>query len=81
MKCIYFNARSLVNKVSELEVLLSTESPEIVGVTETWLHNEIHDSEFSFDGYSLFRQDRLSNSKLKGGRHNGRLDPEEARCC
>jgi len=58
LSCIYLNARSIVNKVDELNLYITEEKPDIVGISETWLHPDIDDSEFQFDGYQVFRQDR-----------------------
>lgn len=52
------NARSIVNKFPDLLALLSVYSPDIVGITETWLHDGIFDSEFTPPGYIAVRTDR-----------------------
>ena len=39
-----FNARSLENKLCDLDVLLSTDQPDIVCITETWLNNTVSDA-------------------------------------
>lgn len=67
LSCIYFNARSIVNKLSELELLITNEMPDIVGISETWLHENIGDNEINFDGYTLIRKDRNSGVKRRGG--------------
>lgn len=59
------NARSLINKFSDFVSLTTTYSPHIVGVTETWLHDEICDSEISPPGFNVVRSDR------KDGRRGG----------
>lgn len=64
---IYFNARSIKNKLNELQLLLSEESPFIVGVTETWLTADVQDFELSFEGYTLIRRDRSDPNKGRGG--------------
>src|SRR5580698_878275 len=65
-KCLYFNARSLVNKIKELELLVKSENADIIGVTETWLNTNILDSEMSMEGYSLLRKD-MSDNRRGGG--------------
>ena len=60
------NARSIVNKLTELELCIKIEQPDIVGITETWLNESISDSELSFEGYTLFRNDRVSAIKKRG---------------
>ena len=67
LKCIYMNARSIVNKLSELELCIEDEKPDILGITETWLHSGVTDSELNFDGYTLFRNDRNDPEKSRGG--------------
>lgn len=54
------NARSIVNKVIALEHLLLTYCPHILILTETWLNDEIHDSESVPPGYNIIRKDRGS---------------------
>jgi Reverse transcriptase (RNA-dependent DNA polymerase)/Endonuclease-reverse transcriptase len=67
LKCMYFNARSIVNKIGELELYIKEEDLDIVGVTETWLTEEILTSECSIEGYTLIRKDRKDLVKLRGG--------------
>ena len=42
--------------------LMATEKPEIVGITETWIHTNTRDFEGEFDmlGYKMFKKDRLN---------------------
>ncbi|XP_042144710.1 uncharacterized protein LOC121834875, partial [Ixodes scapularis] len=54
------NARSLLNKVDALESILLEYNPEIVTVTETWLHPLISDSEILPPDYIILRKDRLT---------------------
>ena len=59
LKCVLFNACSFKNKLSALHHLLHTDSPDIVCITETWLHSGVSDS-LLIDNlpYSVFRKDR-----------------------
>lgn len=57
---LLFNARSLVNKVTELEHLLLSRSPPVVIVTETWINNDIPNDVVVPPGYRVFRWDRNS---------------------
>ena len=59
------NLHSMKNKEDEITVLLENECPDMVALTETWLHSDILDGEFTFDGYQMFRQNRYS--KESGG--------------
>ena len=67
LSCMYFNARSIVNKLDELEIYTKEEELDIIGVTETWLTDEILTSEFSLEGYTLLRKDRNDVAKTRGG--------------
>ncbi len=53
-----FNAGSLANEIDELSNLSSPSHFDLIGVTGTWLHNELKDHEVSLPGYVLLRQDR-----------------------
>lgn len=46
--------------MTELEQILYDHSPDFVTVTETWLHDDIADSEIVPPGYSIIRKDRPS---------------------
>uniref|UniRef100_K7EWV1 Endonuclease/exonuclease/phosphatase domain-containing protein n=1 Tax=Pelodiscus sinensis TaxID=13735 RepID=K7EWV1_PELSI len=63
LRCLYTNARSLGNKMEELELLVQEVKPDIIGITETWW-NTRHDWSTGIEGYVLFRKDR---NKGKGG--------------
>ena len=62
--------------------LLATEKPEIVGITETWIHTNTRDfeGEFEMPGYITFKKDRLDR---EGGGVmlyvRGHLDPVECK--
>ena len=65
LNCFYANARSVVNKLEELELYVHEEKPHIIGITETWGNSKIENSEISFDGYQTFRKDR--KDRIGGG--------------
>ena len=67
LKCFYVNARSIVNKHDELELYITDEKPDIVGITETWAVESIGDSELNVEGYTMLRKDRIIGVKSKGG--------------
>ncbi len=48
-----------MNKLDELNNLTSLSHINLIGVTETWLH----DHELSLPGYVLFRHDRPSSKR------------------
>lgn len=57
---INLNARSIVNKTAELEHILLTRKPDLVVITESWLHPSINDSEIIPPNYNILRNDRAS---------------------
>jgi len=62
---MYFNARSITNKVDELQLYINDENPDVIGITETWLHEDIFDSELNAFDDTIYRHDR--NNKQGGG--------------
>jgi len=52
------NTRSLLPKIDELELRLGTSPFGFIGITETWLNNNISDSLLSINGYNIYRKDR-----------------------
>ena len=57
---LLFNARSIVNKIAELDLFVNCHNPSVVAITETWLSDDIPDSIFCPKGYYVFRKDRKS---------------------
>lgn len=49
-----------MNKVDVLESVILSYKPQVVVITETWLHNDISDSEIVPPGYAILRNDRSS---------------------
>ena len=60
----YFNARSIVNKVTYMENFLKINPIHIVFIVETWLNPNISSTLVCPRGYSIIRKDR---QKRKGG--------------
>ena len=56
----YTNARSIVNKLKDFQSLVYTKSFDIIGISETWLTDNIYDNEILPTGYTIFRKDRPS---------------------
>ncbi|KAJ8026661.1 hypothetical protein HOLleu_31563 [Holothuria leucospilota] len=67
VKVMFANVRSLFNKFSEFLAHISIDNPDIVGVTETWLHSDISNSEIQVPGYKIFRHDRADTVCGRGG--------------
>jgi len=59
------NCRSIIPKFDELCVLNATKKPDIIFLTETWLHSNIKDEIISIPNFNIFRNDRVN--KRGGG--------------
>ncbi len=59
LRVYYANARSLKNKLPELEILLRTREYDILAFSETWLDNTVPSALLSFGFYAVLRKDRL----------------------
>ena len=68
-KFIYFcvNARSVVYKMSELELYVYEEKPDIIGITESWIFEDLQNSELNIEGYILQRKDRIVGDNFRCG--------------
>jgi len=55
---LYFNARSLVPKYSELCAVVKAYNPDIVCIVESWLGDCVFDKEVAIPGYRTHRLDR-----------------------
>ena len=59
IKCVCLNARSILNKKNELDIMVDDIKPHIIGITESWANNDITDAELGLGGYVMFRKDRM----------------------
>ena len=57
-KFVCLNARSIVNKRNELNIMLEDTDPRIIGITESWANKDILDAELGLNDYTMFRKDR-----------------------
>ena len=64
LKSICINARSIVNKINDLQAIMESCDPDVVGICESWANSNVFDSELSIEGYDLFRVDR---QEARGG--------------
>ena len=53
------NARSIVNKKNELNIMIEDIDPHIISITEPWANTDITDAELGVTGYVMFRKDRI----------------------
>ena len=49
-KCVCLNARSIVNKRNELNIMVEDIDPHIIGITESWATTDISDAELGMTG-------------------------------
>ena len=65
---LYENCQSLISKIQELQAVVSLMNPDVIMLTETWTHSEIHKSYLEIGGYELLvRKDRTDTAKGRGG--------------
>ena len=55
-RCVCLNARSIVNKKNEVNIMVEDIDPYIIGITESWANTDITYAEL---GYVMFRRDRI----------------------
>ncbi len=55
----------LRQKNGELNHLASLKPIGVIGVTETWLHEEIYEHEIGLPGYAVLRQDCPSSDEIQ----------------
>jgi len=67
LSIISLNARSIVNKMDELKLLVKDQEPDIICIVETWLTEDVFDSEINLENYQFVRRDRKNELKSKGG--------------
>ena len=58
-RCVCLNARSIVNKKNELNIMVEDTDPHIIGITESWANTDITDAELGLTGYVMFMRDRI----------------------
>ena len=59
------NARSIFPKFDELSILVSTLRPDIIAITESWLHKDIPNNLLALNNYVFCRVDR--QERIGGG--------------
>ena len=58
-KCVCLNAKSIIRKKHELNIMVDNIKPHIIGITESWAHNDITYAELGLEGYVMFRKYRI----------------------
>ena len=59
IKCVCLNARSIIHKKNELNIMVDEIKPRIIGIIESWTNNYITYAELGLEGYVMFRKDRM----------------------
>ena len=60
LKIIQLNIRSLVSKIDLSRAWVTLYKPNIITISETWLHDNITDDEIEIENFVLYRADRSS---------------------
>ena len=55
---LHLNARSLLDKITELRDIATQTRAAIIGVSEIWLDGTVTNSEIELEGYNIIRRDR-----------------------
>ena len=71
IKCVCLNARSIINKNNELNIMVDDIKPHIIGITESWANNDITDTELGPEGYVMFRKKELEEGRRSVIIHQG----------
>ena len=53
IKCVCLNARSIINKKTELNIMVDDIKPHIIGITESWANNDITNAELGLESYVM----------------------------
>ena len=68
-RCVCLNARSIVNKKNELNIMVEDIDPHIIGITESWANTDITDAELGLteegEGELFHRLKNLCNNQHK----------------
>ena len=67
------NAQSIVNKVPELQLIVSDSQPDILLITESWCNRNISNAFLSLEGYNLNSDLRLDRNDTANGIGGGLL--------
>ena len=67
LKCMYTNARSIMNKLTSLESNVAEYNPDVIGITESWATEKGIQLLLELEDYTCYRQDRMSDYSTKGG--------------
>ena len=57
--CYYTNAQSIRNKFLELQDILISHQPKVIGITESWLTEDVFEDEFYLEDFIRFSCNRM----------------------
>ena len=57
-KCMCLNARNIVNKKNELNIMVENIDPHIIGIIKSWASKDIADAKLRLTGCVMFRSNR-----------------------
>lgn len=66
-KFLFLNIRSLLPNINLLRYQFAESNVMLIGLSETWLNERVHDGLITIDGYTMVRQDRCTGKR--GGAH------------
>ena len=69
LKCVFLNADTLSNKLSELQFLIDSETPQIIGINEVLPKNftrQIFPEEFSITNYEMIAHPNVEKNSGRG---------------
>ena len=65
LKAILINFQKYFNKKEEFSAFVNDNNPDVIIGTETWLLEEIKDTELMLDDYNIYRREREQTPKNK----------------
>jgi hypothetical protein len=67
-------------KLATLSTDIAKSNPDIIAISETWLHSNIADSEISINTYTIFRKDRTIQCLFFNAGHRDLHDKNFGSC-
>ena len=67
---LYYNARSILPKLDELQANVLLQKPDIICTVETWLSDDVMDNELSLPDYQVHRLDHNRHGGIALYTHN-----------
>ena len=57
IKCVCLNARSIIKKKNELDIMVDEIKSHIIDINESWANDDMTDGVLELEGYVMFRKD------------------------